>query len=248
MPGGWAVVGARRTGEGHARRGERGQDAWCVRARDGVLVAAVADGAGSAARGGAGAALAVRAAVGNLQRNFSEKRGAPDLGGAQSRPPGGEVGRGPAYQPGGKDLPSAPPENPLGDTVNSVATTLRAAATRHAFSPRDLACTLILAVSTGDETWVAQVGDGAAVARDASGWRALSWPAGGEHAGSTYFVTDDTPRIRLTHHAEPITALALLTDGLERMVLDFTSETPHAPFFDRIAAIFSARFAAAPGA
>ncbi|MFN3614018.1 MAG: protein phosphatase 2C domain-containing protein [Rubrimonas sp.] len=62
----WRIAAARRCGEAHARRGQRCQDAFAhaVCGPDSeTLLIAIADGAGSAARGGAGAALAVRAAV-----------------------------------------------------------------------------------------------------------------------------------------------------------------------------------------
>ncbi|MEM6848732.1 MAG: PP2C family serine/threonine-protein phosphatase [Pseudomonadota bacterium] len=56
-------AGATQRGPQHMSRGEPRQDALSIRHhRDGVLLA-LADGAGSASRGGAGAALAVRTAV-----------------------------------------------------------------------------------------------------------------------------------------------------------------------------------------
>lgn len=204
-PAGWAVAAATLTGEGHRRRGERGQDALCLRqTTGGLLVAALADGAGSAARGGAGAVLAARGMVAAALDALA-----------------------------GGDLSFIPDEAP-GDWLEQVRTHIAETATRHGLTPRDLACTLILAVSDGAHTLVAHVGDGAAVARTAQGWRALSWPEGGEHAGSTFFVTDDTPALRVTRLEASLDTIALLTDGLERLVLDFATATPHAPFFDRM--------------
>ena len=204
--GGWSVIAARRTGESHARRRERGQDAFALRHADGVLVAAVADGAGSAPRGGAGSALAVRSMAQSATRWLADS-----------------------------------PLDALTDAevetwVDSTRERLADAAGRNGLALRDCATTLILCLSDGGQTLVAHIGDGAAVARGASGgWQALSWPAGGEHAGSTYFLTDETPALRLTRHTAPVTALALFTDGLERLVLDFAEGTAHGPFFDRIA-------------
>ena len=207
VPGGWAVAAATRAGEGHARRGERGQDALCVRQMPGgVLVAALADGAGSAARGGAGAALVSRGMVAAACAALAE---APLAALADTAP---------------------------ADWLGAIRQRLATATAAQGLAPRDAACTLLLALSDGDETLVAHVGDGAVVARTPEGWRALSWPEGGEHAGSTYFVTDETPALRVSRHHSPVSALALLTDGLERLVLDFAAAAPHAPFFDRIAA------------
>jgi hypothetical protein len=205
-PAGWSIIAARRTGESHARRSERGQDAFALRQVNGVLVAAIADGAGSAPRGGAGAALAVRSVAQSATRWLA-----------------------------GKPL-NALTEADVETWVDSARERLAQAASRNGHVIRDCATTLILCLSDGGQTLVAHIGDGAAVARDeASTWQALSWPAGGEHAGSTYFLTEEPPALRLTRHATPVTALALFTDGLERLVLDFAEETAHGPFFDRIA-------------
>ena len=57
--GGWRVAGAVVVGPAHARACRDGQDACAVGSVDDVLVLAVADGAGSAVRGGLGARLVV---------------------------------------------------------------------------------------------------------------------------------------------------------------------------------------------
>ena len=101
---------------------------------------------------------------------------------------------------------------------------------------RDLATTALLAASDGETTCAAHVGDGAAVVRGEAGWRTLSWPESGEHVGTTRFLTETPPAIRTARLTEPVTALALFTDGLERLVLDLASGTPHGPFFHMIAA------------
>ena len=56
-------AGATQLGPQHAARGEPRQDALAIRHFDYGVLLALADGAGSASRGGAGAALAVRTAV-----------------------------------------------------------------------------------------------------------------------------------------------------------------------------------------
>lgn len=204
---GWRVAAARHRGEAHLRRAERGQDALCIRQRGGLLVAALADGAGSAPQGGAGAALAARAVA------------AAALDGLDGW--------------GVAGLDAATVERWAMDARALVALTAAA----RGLCARDFAATLVLAVSDGAATAVAHVGDGAAVARGADGaWRALSWPEGGEHAGSTFFLTDETPALRVAVTHEPVTALALFTDGIERLALDFAAGRPHPPFFDRMIA------------
>lgn len=61
----WQVQGATLTGPGHLARGTGNQDAWraCLLDAGAVVFAAVADGAGSLARSGEGAEIAVDAAV-----------------------------------------------------------------------------------------------------------------------------------------------------------------------------------------
>jgi len=110
-------------------------------------------------------------------------------------------------------------------------------ATARGLVPRDFAATAIVAVSSPMETIILHVGDGAAVGEDADGsWHALSWPAHGQYASTTYFVTDEVPQLRIGRTAEPLRTLMLLTDGLERLALDFDATTPHLPFFTAMAA------------
>lgn len=106
--------------------------------------------------------------------------------------------------------------------------------------PRDCAATLALVVSDGRATVAGHVGDGAVAARGPDGWTALSWPDAGEHAGETRFLTDPDPAIRLACCDGPVGAVALLTDGLERLVLDFAARAAHAPFFERMTAPLAA--------
>ena len=96
-----------------------------------------------------------------------------------------------------------------------------------------------MALSNGQETLVAHIGDGGIVARLADGgtWQALSWPDHGEYASTTRFVTDEPPTPLRTHITrQPIDALALFSDGIERMVLDMATQTPFARFFSTMAA------------
>ncbi|MGF1660353.1 MAG: PP2C family serine/threonine-protein phosphatase [Rubrimonas sp.] len=201
---GWIAAAATRRGEGHARRGERGQDAFRVAQQGATLIAVAADGAGSAVRGGAGSALACRAICAAAQTTLAAKATAEEA-----------------------DAEA---------WVAAARARIAAAAAAHGLAPRDLATTVVFAVSDGASTLVGHVGDGAAVGRTAEGWRALSWPAAGEHAGATFFLTDEACALRVARLCAPVDALALFTDGIERLVLDFAARTPHAPFFERMTA------------
>jgi len=216
VAGGWLSAGATVAGTAHVRRAEPRQDALSVRhtPAGNAVVLALADGAGSAERGGAGAAIAVRAL-----------RAA------------GEAACGRA--------PIAELDGPM--MVDAMAAARRAvlnAAERAAIAPRALATTALLVVSDGSTTLAAHVGDGAAVVRLAAdrSWCALSWPERGEYAGMTRFLTEDPPApVRVARLEDDVSALAVLTDGLERLVLDLAAGTPHPPFFDMIAAPLDTR-------
>ena len=91
---------------------------------------------------------------------------------------------------------------------------------------------------------ILHIGDGAAVVRLDGNWTAPSWPAHGEYASQTFFVTDDpAPQLRITRLETPVDAAAVFSDGIERLVLDFASQTAPAPFFDRMMKPFASAIA-----
>ena len=64
-----------------------------------------------------------------------------------------------------------------------------------------------------------------------------SWPAHGEYASQTYFVTDDpSTDLRITRLPYPVVGAAVFSDGIERLVLRFADQTASASFFDKFAA------------
>ena len=133
--GNWRVVAASVTGTSHAKRGEPCQDAFSWEILPGnILVAAVADGAGSAPRGEVGAEVAVNAAV-------------------------GAVGEGDFPLTADDRSYSLILEKAL----QAAKTAVEEKGIQLNVSVRDLASTLILLVTTGDCVAAAQVGDGAAV-------------------------------------------------------------------------------------
>jgi hypothetical protein len=102
---------------------------------------------------------------------------------------------------------------------------------------RDFAATLVGCIVQGEGSAVVHIGDGACVVRihGEDEWKVVSWPAQGEYASTTYFVTDDpAPRIGLTYVSGEVVELAVFTDGLERLALEFSTQTAFAPFFERM--------------
>lgn len=110
----------------------------------------------------------------------------------------------------------------------------RAAASR-CIERRALSATLIAVIATASDTMVAHIGDGAAVLKVDSDWVVPSWPAHGEYASQTYFITDDpAPQMRIARLGAKCDAVTVFTDGLERLVLDFKGRTAPATFFEGI--------------
>jgi hypothetical protein len=102
-------------------------------------------------------------------------------------------------------------------------------------TPRDFAATAILAISDGAQTFIAQVGDGCAAIRgsETNEWIIPIWPDHGEYASTTRFVTDDPEvQCRSIFVTDRIAALAVMTDGLERLALDLSAKKAFSAFFE----------------
>lgn len=205
MPALWKWAAASRCGTSHAQAGERRQDAFRVLTTDaGVLVAVACDGAGSTTHGGVGAAIAAWVLTNKATRWIDEYHILPS----------------PAQ---------------IAFWVGDVRSMLAVSADRIGVIPGDFATTLVMAISDGADTITAHIGDGAIIARDSTAQKLLelSWPENGEHAATTFFVTDNAPRLRIgVMHGVAIDRLALFTDGMERLALDFPARAAHAGFFD----------------
>lgn len=102
---------------------------------------------------------------------------------------------------------------------------------------RDYAATLLFALVDDHASVFAQIGDGALVTSDTSAdWAAQFWPQHGDYANQTYFVTDLPAHGRLdfAHGLYPVHELAVFTDGLERVLLDFAERRAHVPVFEKM--------------
>ena len=202
----WTWAAARARGTSHETSGAPCQDAFRCRLINGTLVAIVCDGAGSAEFGGPGAALATRAMAAKATAYFANTTDLPD---------------------------DATLWNWIDEARDLIAT---AAANRNA-APRAFASTLVCVLATPFRTLVLHIGDGVAALRgaDANSWSVPLWPAHGEYASSTFFLTDDPePKTRIERIDGPISAVVAMSDGLERLALDFANQTPHLPFFENI--------------
>ncbi|MBL8787374.1 MAG: protein phosphatase 2C domain-containing protein [Deltaproteobacteria bacterium] len=98
-----------------------------------------------------------------------------------------------------------------------------------------LATTLLAVAVDRDHALAFQVGDGAIVLTTEREPRTslAFWPVKGAHANETWFATSDNAFAQLQGARIDATALevAVLTDGLEHLALDFAAKVPHAAFF-----------------
>jgi hypothetical protein len=218
--GSWAWISATTTGTSHTKAGIRRQDAYrcyCPNNAAGYLVCVVSDGAGSASYGGEGAALVCRTFSTAAQAHLSENGTSPD-------------------------------DEVILGWLDQIRDRITFAALSRGKTPRDFAATMIAVLSNGHETLIVQVGDGCLALRfpDCADWEVPIWPDHGEYASTTSFVTDD-PQVKCRIHRElrQVAAMAAMTDGLERLALDFKEQKPFSAFFEGISKPVLA--AASPG-
>ena len=100
---------------------------------------------------------------------------------------------------------------------------------------REFACTLLVAIASDHNTTFWQIGDGAICFREAEAeeYRVAIWPSKGEYANTTYFLTDSRVQEEFEFDSIELRVvdIALFSDGLERLALDFGSHEAHKKFF-----------------
>ncbi len=213
----WHVIRASVQGTSHAKTGQPCQDSSSVGvgAPDGVLVAAVADGAGSAELSADGSRIAACAAARRAVRLM-------------------RLHVQPIYEGVLEEI--------LKEAVRSAREALEAEAHRQKKSLREFATTLIIAICAPEITGAAQIGDGAMVtagdgisADEDDGYTLFSAPQRGEYANTTNFITSDGWRdtLDVSMRRGGVNLLAMFTDGVQSIALDAAAgNAPHAPFFD----------------
>ena len=204
----WRVVAAAIKGKGHEKTGQPCQDAvhWQTHG-EGLLFAALADGAGSAKLSEIGSNLAAQTALRALAESFKTPAALRDDAGAKAA---------------------------LKAALDAALKALTDEAKAKPAKPGDLATTLLICVAGPDRLAAAQVGDGAVVYADAEGsLHALTKPAAGEYLNETVFITSEGALERAQFASWPGRAsqLALFSDGLQMLALKMPEAAPHAPFF-----------------
>ena len=206
----WSWIGACSTGSSHIRARTHCQDsASCIELAIGdenALLAIVSDGAGSAEYSAIGSRLVAecfaRCVIAHLRANRPSEIITKEL---------------------------------VLDWLDNVRDHMFRAAKQRAIRPRDMAATLVAAIVFLNRAIVCHVGDGACVLRKKgeSEWQVAGWPAHGEYASSTFFVTDDPqPNLRFHLLEGEFNEVAVFSDGIERLALDFVNGNAFAPFFE----------------
>jgi hypothetical protein len=191
---------------------------------NGSLILAVADGAGSARHGAVGAHNAVYVAINAIGQILDEQ---DDLS--------------------SQDEWGCAIENVLQDTQAEIADLpvkwqemqlkgTESPNDEQALSLSDFATTLLIAIITPAWIVAAQIGDGAIVVQyDDQTVDVLTQPNHGEYFNQTSFVTDydylQYAQITSIQHLPIVKGIAMFTDGLENLALDFATKAAYPPFF-----------------
>lgn len=100
----------------------------------------------------------------------------------------------------------------------------------------EFSCTL-LGCCIGDETAVFfQLGDGALVRQHENAYTHIWWPDNGEYQNATSFLIDDPNfgSLKVQVLNEKIDEIALFTDGLQMLALNYEQQLVHQPFFNAL--------------
>lgn len=204
----WKFIRSSVVGTSHSDHDQPCQDfcfADVILANDGqeFLICLVSDGAGSAKQGGKGAELACSTASFSIVTTLTRSA---------------------------TTFEASVVEKWIRDVRLAIAGTADA----NVDITRDYACTLLGAVVGPKQSVFFQIGDGAIVASYVDAQGVVFWPDYGPYANMTHFITDDDALLHLhiSITNAQIEELALFSDGLQRLALDFSLRIPHIAFFE----------------
>jgi hypothetical protein len=206
----WKVSGASARGSSHEKLGLPCQDAheWAVLS-DGTIVAAVADGAGSAPLADVGATLACREVIRHVRDRLGSIRRADELNDNCWQ----EV---------------------LFESVKATSARLEQEARTRSAETAHLATTLLLAAAGKGFLAAVQIGDGAIVAAESEETaHCVGRPGQSEYVNETSFLTSPAAlaqAVPVVWRGE-LAHLALLSDGLQMAALKMPEAEPHPGFF-----------------
>jgi len=204
----WVVLSASVQGARHIQGALPCQDAHAYRVIDAsTVVAAVADGLGSAACAQVGAELAANAAVEYIVQVLRQAI--------------------PRDEATWIEL--------VRDSFVAACDRLKQEAQKDQAELRDYGTTLVLAIWSSDWLVTGHIGDGAAVAWiEDGGLELASSPQNDEYVNVTYPLTMSDMLTYALFEARParLKALALMSDGMQHASIRTLDRTPHPPFFE----------------
>jgi hypothetical protein len=205
MVGGWQYAAASTIGTSHQTSAEGVcQDAHALQFVEGldVFVGVVSDGAGSASQ----SQIASHHTCDAVLKRIAEA--APETVFSESLATG---------------------------TLEQLRAELQQLADEGGFGLREFACTLLVAIVGEERAAFWQIGDGAICFREREEDRFgyAFWPEKGDYANVTFFVTDQNAQSHLEFDVADIdiAEIAIFSDGLERLALDFVSGEAYTAFF-----------------
>lgn len=209
----WRTAAASVIGSSHIKAGHPCQDACATAVLElpgsgEVLVVAVSDGAGTAACSHIGSEFVVRRFADDFARS------------AMTDPSLSQLDR------------------PFAEAwLSSAQADLAAIAVKNGNELQNYACTLLGAIITPSASAYFHIGDGAIIvgADEEGQYDWVTWPQHGEYANTTNFITQENAKHHMIFElGNPVDSIALFSDGIERLVLDFSSQVVHAPAFKPI--------------
>jgi len=225
----WLAAGSSAMGTSHLADSAPCQDSHGLKELPrGGFLAAVADGAGSAAKSEVGSRLAVDVVLAFLAQRLESAPPADDTAWATL----------------------------IREAFDAAATALVNEAVERNLPLTALSTTLMLAVVHPQRSLMAGVGDCVAVAQTSGSapspdgaqgttgeWSLPIKPARGEYANETTFLTSPgwPTRLQVEFLAATPERVALFSDGLLRLALNLAAAAPHAPFFNSVFAFLTSQ-------
>ena len=210
----WRLFGASVSGTSHLKTGIPCQDAHRYVVLDtGVVIAAVADGAGSAKHADRGSVLAVEHAVTWLSNHLSARTSSNGI-----------------HEADALEL--------MHTMTCEVRANLETTVDGDDVVLADFATTLLVCFATKSLLAACQVGDGAIVSiTDAGKVQTLTQPNHGEYINETTFLTSDTfadAASYVVQESSATNSIFMFTDGIQSLALNLSDYKPHTPFFKNI--------------
>lgn len=208
----WRYAFASVIGTGHVRAGLPCQDfSHCevLKTTNGepVFISVVADGAGSASQSAIGAEISCNEIIAEITNCININDNLVNLNRKFAE-----------------------------DCIEKIQSKLAKYAEETSNALRDFACTLLVAIIGQAQIITWQIGDGVIVYSDPNTpeeYSVINWPEKGEYENLTSFLTqsDAVDHLHFDTVVAYVDEIAILTDGLQRVALDFSIQNAHSPFF-----------------